>query len=578
MALDGLTLRIIKDNLEKAIGSRIEKINMPNKYSVILNLSSKEFSGKLLLCCNPASPRIHLTEEMFENPQVPPMLCMLLRKRFTGGRLKAVRQEGLDRVLYLDFSCRNELGDEVEQTIIIEILGRLSNIIFTCNKEIIDCVRRFDPEEGKRFLIAGAKYEPPAKQNKLNILECTPEEVIDKIKSFGDIPADKALSLSLDGASSIFCRELCHRVMKNQPTVKNISEMEFEKLKINLQNITDLLKNPQPTIIADKFGKLLDFTFINVHQYGTDYQNLSFKTVDKMLDSFYTMRDNAENIRKNATDLLKLITTLTERTRRKIEYRKKDLKATEKREKYRIYGELIKANIHAIAPGDTSVTTVNYYDENCAEITIPLDCTLSPAQNAQKYFRNYKKASVAAGMLSELIEKAQEDLIYFDSVFDSLSRAKTFDELDAIRRELVDSGFLKPPKNRKLKPRNISYLEYEIDGFKVLAGKNNIQNDTLSLKVADKLDIWLHTKDIAGSHVIILTQRQEVPEDVILKAANIAAVNSKGVSSSGVPVEYCLARFVKKPSGAKPGRVIYTNNKTLYITPDKIAADNLQVK
>lgn len=574
MAFDGLTLRIIKNSLEKAIGSRIEKVNMPNKYSVILHLSSKEFSGKLLLCCNPASPRIHLTKEKYENPQTPPMLCMLLRKRFTGGRLKAVRQQGLDRVLYLDFLCRNELGDEVEQTIIIEILGRQSNIIFTSENKILDCVRRFDPEEGKRFLISGAVYEPLKSQDKLNIFDNSIDEIVYKIKSFGDIPIDKALTNTLDGSSPIFCREICYRVMRGFPNVSDVSEIEFEKLKINLKKIPDFINNPIPTIVEEKSGKLVDYTFIDVFQYGTNYNNRTYTSVDEMLDAYYTLRDNLDNIRKNSTDLLKLITTLTERTRRKIEYRKKDLKSTEKREKYRIYGELIKANLHLIKNGDSCVRAVNYYDENCEEITIPLDIALSPAQNAQKYFRNYKKASVAAGMLEELIEKAEDDLIYFETVFDALTRAQSFDELDAIRRELVDLGFVKPPKNRKLKPRNIPYLEYEIDGFKVLAGKNNIQNDNLTLKIADRFDLWLHTKDIAGSHVIIFADRVEIPEEVIIKAANIAAVNSKAANSSGVPVECCLAKFVKKPSGAKPGMVIYTNNRTLYVTPDKAMADS----
>ncbi len=578
MAFDGLTLNIIKNQLQSAIGSRIEKVNMPNKYSILLNLSSKDFSGRLLLCCNPSSPRVHLTKEKYENPQTPPMLCMLLRKRFTGGRLVNVRQQGVDRVLYLDFQCRNELGDEVNQTIIIEILGRLSNIIFTCENKIIDCVRRFDPEEGKRFLISGASYQPPESQNKINILTSDADCVIEKLKSLGDIPVDKALCSILDGASPIICREICYRAMRSFPNLGDISETEFEKLKINLTKLTNYLENPEPTIIKDKRGKLIDCTFMQVHQYGIGYENIIFESVDLMFDKYYTMRDNAENIRKNASDLLKLITNLSERTKRKIEYRKKDLKSTEKRDKYRVYGELIKTNLHLLNSGDKSLTTINYYDENCAEITIPLDEKLSPAQNAQKYFKNYKKASVAAGMLSELIEQAQSELKYFDSVFDCLSRAQTNDELDAIRRELIETGYVRAQKNIKLKPRQIPYMEFEIDGFKVCAGKNNVQNDTLTLKVADKFDIWLHTKDIAGSHVVIFADRKEVPDDVIKKAANIAAVNSKGADSSGVPVEYCYAKFVKKPSGAKPGMVIYTNNKTLYVTPDKTTADNFRIK
>ncbi len=577
MAFDGLTLNIIKSDIEKAIGSRIEKVNMPNKYSVILTLSSKEFSGRLLLCCNPSYPRIHFTTEKYENPQTPPMICMLLRKRYVGGRLKSVRQQGLDRVLYLDFLCHDELGDEIEQTIIIEVLGRLSNIIFTSSGRIIDCVRRFDPEEGKRFLISGAVYEPPTAQDKINILNSDSGAVIDKMKALGDIPADKALSTVLDGASPIVCRELCSLSFKNQPTLLDISDVGYERLKINIDKMKAALSAPVPTVVSDKSGKPIDYSFTDIHQYGAEYPITHYKSMSELLDKYYTMRDNAENIRKNSADLLKLLTTLTERTRRKIEYRKKDLKATENRDKFRIRGELIKANIHQIKPGDSVLRAVNYYDENCKEIDIPLDPSLSAAQNAQKNFHNYKKASVAAGLLNSLIEKAQEDLDYFESVFDSLSRAKSTDELEAIRRELIESGFLKPQKNKKLKPRAVPYLEYEIDGYRVLAGKNNIQNDTLTLKTAQKNDIWLHTKDIPGSHVIIFTNGENVPDDIVIKAANIAAVNSKGADSSGVPVEYCLARYVKKPSGAKPGMVIYTNNKTLFVTPNSDEAKRMQI-
>ena len=570
MALDGMLLHIITRQLEQqALASRIEKISMPRRDCMILTLSSRDFSGRLLLSCSPGSPRVHLTTEKFENPATPPMLCMLLRKRFTGGRLQAVRQAGLDRILFLDFACKNELGDEVILTIAVEILGGMSNILLLQDGRIIDCVRRFDPEEGKRFLLPGAIYELPPAQQKINILTQGVAPVIQQLRTLPDMPVDKALMQTIDGVCPLVCRELCTLALRDLPRLSAVSAEGWQRLEIFLGRLPKLVEHPVFTCVADQNGQLRDFTFMPVTQYGSACVTREYASAGELLDRFYTDRDKAAHIRQAAAGLLKLLTNLHERTSRKIQLRRQELQATKDREHLRIYGELLKANLHQIHAGDAAARVVNYYDPDCKTIEIPLDTALSPSANAQKYFKEYKKASVAAGMLDELIQKAQDDLIYIDSVFDALSRAGSVEELAAIRQELEDAGLLRQARKTRQKPKALPYLQYRSDdGFLILCGRNNIQNDRLTLKQAEKTDIWLHTKNLPGSHVIIAAGHAPIPERTLLQAANIAACNSKGALSSGVPVEYTLVKHVKKPAGAKPGMVIYTNNKTLYVTPD----------
>ena len=573
MALDGATLHIIKNDLEKcAVGARIEKITMPQKDRLILSLSAKGFSGKLLISCSPSSPRINLTTQKFENPTTPPMICMLLRKRLTSGRLRSIRQAGLDRVLMLDFDCKNELGDDIVLTLIVEIMGRLSNIILTQDGKIIECVRRFDPEEGKRFLLPGAKYELPQPQDKINILQDDIQSVVSRLKANSQ-PLDKALAQTIDGISPIIARELAHTTLADpQKPANTLNNYEYDKLCGKIDELKAAIENGgEPIICIDNTGKPIDFTFIPVTQYGSKVKASPCGSISEMLDEFYLRRDTAELIRRNSADLLKLLTNLSERCDRKIHNRERELQATKSREKYRIYGELVKANIHAIHSGDSFLQCVNYYDENCAEIRVPLDVTLSPSKNAQKYFNEYRKLSNAAGMLEGLINDAKTEQKYIESVFDSLCRAKSAADIMQIREELIDSGYIRVNRSKRQKPIKSSPDRYiSSGGYEILVGKNNRQNDELTLKTADKTDIWFHTKEIPGSHVIIRTNGENPPEQTYIEAAFLAAKNSKAAASRAVAVDYTPVKYVKKPSGAKPGMVIYSTNKTIFADPQDI--------
>lgn len=573
MALDGATLHIIKNDLEKcAVGARIEKITMPQKDRLILSLSAKGFSGKLLISCSPSAPRINLTTQKFENPTTPPMICMLLRKRLTSGRLRSIRQAGLDRVLMLDFDCKNELGDDIVLTLIVEIMGRLSNIILTQDGKIIECVRRFDPEEGKRFLLPGAKYELPQPQDKINILQDDIQSVVSRLKANSQ-PLDKALAQTIDGISPIIARELAHTTLADpQKPANTLNNYEYDKLCGKIDGLKAAIENGgEPIICIDDTGKPIDFTFIPVTQYGSKVKASPCGSISEMLDEFYLRRDTAELIRRNSADLLKLLTNLSERCDRKIHNRERELQATKSREKYRIYGELVKANIHAIHSGDSFLQCVNYYDENCAEIRVPLDVTLSPSKNAQKYFNEYRKLSNAAGMLEGLINDAKTEQKYIESVFDSLCRAKSAADIMQIREELIDSGYIRVNRSKRQKPIKSSPDRYiSSGGYEILVGKNNRQNDELTLKTADKTDIWFHTKEIPGSHVIIRTNGENPPEQTYIEAAFLAAKNSKAAASRAVAVDYTPVKYVKKPSGAKPGMVIYSTNKTIFADPQDI--------
>lgn len=572
MALDGCLLHIIKEQLNTdALGARIEKITMPYKDMIIFHLSATGFKCRLLISCEPGAPRIHPTNKKYENPPVPPMMCMLLRKKMVGGRLKGVRQAGIDRVLFLDFDCKNEMSDDVVITVAVEIMGRLSNIAILQDGKIIDCVRRVDPQEGKRFMLPGAIYELPVAQDKLNILNCDISEITDRLKNGADATVDKALSKIIDGTSPIIFREIAHKAGVSGMHVSQLTPDMIAALTHQLNKFkTAVVTHGTPTVIIDDNGIPKDFTFIDITQYGNGYKNINYCSVGEMLDEFFTERDNAAHMHRLSADLLKLLTTAYERTERKINARRQELQNTRDRENLRIYGELIKANLHFISSGDSFVDAVNYYDPECSTVRIPLDVALSPQGNAQKYFKEYKKASTAAGMLQELIGKAEDDLVYIDSVYDALTRATTASELDSIRDELCETGYAKRAQKNNRKPQKGIPIKYvSTDGFVILAGKNNRMNDELTLKTAAKNDYWLHTKNIPGSHVIIVCNEQTPPDSTLEQAAIIAAVNSKAANSSSVPVECTKARYVKKPSGSKPGMVIYTNNQTFYVNPDR---------
>ena len=583
MALDGTLLRQIRHELESClIGARIDKIHQFSREEMIfvLRLPQPTEDGsrtvKLYLSAGADSPRIHLTSASFENPKSPPMFCMLMRKYLGSAKLIEIRQIGLDRILHLVFETRNEMGDLIQLTVAIEIMGRHSNIILIDETgRVIDSIKRIDDTMSSvRPILPGVRYTLPPAQDKLDLIDVTPEQIEQRLRTGKDTPLSKALLSAVQGVSPIVCREIANYVfLGDDRVISEMTENHFDRLRFFLTKVIDYAKNytGTPTSVIDSRKKPMDFSFMDIHQYGGSMFTRTYDTYSQLLDDFYTQRDNIQRMRHRSADLLKVLANTADRIARKLSLQQKELADCSDRETWKIYGDLINANLYSIQKGDRTATLINFYDENQAEVTIPLDPRKTPAQNAQKYYGEYRKADTAEKKLRELIEEGQQEAIYIDSVFDALTRAQTNDELSAIRAELAEQGYLrkKGPAPKTGKEAKLAPKRYRSDdGFLILVGRNNVQNDQLTLKDARGRDVWFHTKNIPGSHTIVVSDGQEVPDSTLNQAAIIAAANSKAADSAQVPVDYTLIKNVKKPRGAKPGMVIYVNYQTAYVTPD----------
>ncbi len=543
MPFDGAFLNCVIKELSSAIDCHIDKIYQPSKEELVFLLRKKGFVKRLLFNIKSGSARVQFTENKFENPDKPPMFCMLMRKHLLNGRLISITQPDLERAVIFTFSSMNEMGDICELHLICELLSQNANLILTDeHSKIIDCLRRSDIESSSRLLLPGATYSLPHKQEKLNPLACELKEIENRLKT-------ASLLQTIDGFSPLLCREI--------------------EEKNNLFAVITALKNGGvPTLILKPNGTPMDYSFTKIFQYGDSYKNATFESYSTLLDEFYTARDITNRINQNARDIIKLVTNLKARTQRKLAIRLEDLKKCENRENLRIFGELIKANLHLISQGAPFAEVPNYYDEELKNIRIPLNPALSPTANANKYFKDYKKTYTAEETLKKLTEKDYDEIIYFDSVLESISRCKDLSDIAEIREELADAGYIKQTANRKKQKSKPELREYtSIEGYKILVGKNNKQNDYLTTVLANKNDLWFHTKNIPGSHVVVFCGGNEVSDETILQAATLAALNSKATDSAQVPVDYTPVKYVKKPNGAKAGMVIYTTNKTVYITP-----------
>ncbi|MDE6425668.1 MAG: NFACT family protein [Ruminococcus sp.] len=581
MALDGAFLFAVKNELTQLIGGRIEKIHQPSREEIIISIRIRQGSKKLYISANAGSARVHITEKNVDNPQTPPMFCMLLRKRLGNGKLIDIRQDGLERILFLDFECVNEIGDVVIITLACEIMGRCSNLIIISDGKIIDSIKRVDSEMSReRMVLPAMTYTLPPKSDRLNFLTADGEEIIDRLRENSQAELSKALIRVFEGISPVLAREWAFYAGNGEHLDGNVSGMALVRLLFIIKRTQIQLLNGECcfNVVSTKDGILKDFSFIQLTQYGDFMDNKEFPTASQLLDYFYSERDNAVRTKQRANDLFRLLVNLTDRITRRISVQREELSACADREYYKLCGDLISANIYRIKKGDNLAVVENFYDENSPNIEIKLDIRKTPSQNAQYYYNEYKKSVTAEKKLTEQIERGEEELQYLDSVFDSLTRATSENDIIQLRLELREQGYIKSTNNKAKPPKALPPIEYKSsDGYTILVGRNNYQNDKLSLKFAEKTDIWLHTQTITGSHVIIVTDGTTPPDRTIEQAAVIAAVNSKGRDSNLVPVDYCLARYVKKPSGAKPGKVIFTNYKTAFVKPDAEIEKSLRV-
>ena len=576
MALDGGYLRHICNEInENALNCRVEKVYQPNKDEIILGLRGLNGASKLLLSARANSPRINFTKYAPENPKVPPMLCMLFRKRLCGAKLINARQEAMERIIFLDFDATNELADHVNLTLAVEIMGKYSNVIFIDeNGDIIDALKRVDISmSSQRLVLPGLKYSMPPAQDKMNILETSAEDVLARIENITvDTKLSKALLNTIQGVSPVICREIEYLTGRgNDITTGSLTNEDKKRLLFFLNRmITQLKEHSGTPCMAVVNGKPMDFAFMDITQYGEAAVIKRSESFSSLLDDFFNERDTAERMKVKSQDLHRLLANTTERLSRKINSQSAELAQCTDREPLRIIGDLLQANLYRIEKGANSVTVENYYDNN-SPITIPLNPALTATQNSQKYYKNYRKAKTAEQVLKVQIEKAKEELEYIDTVIEALNRATTEGELAEIRAELTEQGYVKAPRGKQKKAASLPPLKFTSStGFTILVGSNNKQNDKLTLKTASKNDIWLHTKDIHGTHTIILTEGKEVDSTTLQEAAQLAAYHSKARNSAQVPVDYTLVKNVSKPSGAKPGMVIYVKNKTLYVTPQLI--------
>ncbi|WP_242144504.1 MULTISPECIES: NFACT family protein [unclassified Bacillus cereus group] len=560
MAFDGLFTRAITHEISNSLQTgRISKIYQPSKYEILLHIRAHGKNQKLIISAHPTYARMHITTQSYDSPALPPMFCMLLRKHLEGGFIEKIEQIDLERIIQITVRSRNEIGDESLKTLVIEIMGRHSNIILVDEKTnmILDSLKHVSLAVNRhRTVYAGAEYVAPPAQHKMNPLHVETEDELIRPLDFLSGNMDKQLVGAFMGISPLFAKEVVKKAgMVNE---KAVAEAFFSLQKP--------LKEHQytPTMITAN-GKEFFYLFPLSHLQGTEK---TFSSVSELLDRFFFGKAERDRVKQQAHDLERFMHNEKTKNEKKIIKLKRTLQDAGKADKYQLFGELLTANIYAIKKGDKEVEVVNYYDENGRTVTITLDPFKTPSENAQRYFQKYQKAKNSVAIVKEQIEKTKEEILYFDSLLQQMDAASSKD-IEEIREELAEEGYLRNRKAKQVKKKPTKPLLDKYiasDGTEILVGKNNKQNDYLTTKFARRDEIWLHTKDIPGSHVVI--RSVEPSEETLLEAAKIAAYYSKAKNSSSVPVDFTKIRHVKKPSGAKLGFVTYDHQQTLYVTPD----------
>ncbi|WP_339278585.1 NFACT RNA binding domain-containing protein [Paenibacillus sp. FSL W8-1187] len=579
MALDGFVLRAAAHELQQLVGSRIHKIHQPSSHDLVLQTRGAGGGKRLLLSANPTYPRVHLTERTYQNPMEPPMFCMLLRKYCEGGQIESIRQIGMERVLHIEIRQRDELGDLSLKTIIVELMGRHSNIILTdsASGTIHDGIHHVTPAiSAYRIVMPGSRYTAPPEQGKQDPLGIVTREqfeaALEAVEARADADAEaprpapapeKRLVAAFSGFSPLLGRELAYRASKAAGTdPAEALWTEFDRFLNAARDHDD-----EPGIVEQPDGKALFSITPLTHAAG---ERRTFATISECLEAYYGDKAGRDAVKQRVSDMLQFLHNERAKNVKKLEKQAATLEEAKDADKHRKLGELLTTYMHSFQKGDRSVTVVDYYDENGAEIDIELDPQLSPSDNAQRYFRRYAKARNSTGAVLEQMELAREEIRYLDSLLQQLGSA-SLQDVEEIRDELVAGGYLRAREKRgakRKKPARPSLLCYtSSEGLPIYVGKNNTQNEHLTNKLAASGDTWLHTKDIPGSHVVI--RAAEFGDPTLEEAAMLAAHYSQAQGSSMIPVDYTLIRHVHKPSGAKPGFVIYDRQKTLFITPDE---------
>ena len=575
MPLDAICMTALTQELrDRLLGGKIDKIYQPARDEVVFHMRTGSGNVKLLLSANPSHPRPQLTQLNRENPETPPMFCMLLRKHLVGGRLLELSQPPLERLVEFRFETLNELGDRVERRLILECIGRRSNLILLDDEgRITDCMRRVDADlSAQRRVMPGMFYDYPAPQAKQDPLAMEDEALRALLlQAPADYPWDKWLLDTFNGVSPLVARELAFLAGESREELVR----QMEKLRTLVRTRAYV-----PTLLV-RDGKAADFSFMTILQYGPGTELRRYESFSALLDEFYAAREAQERVKQKGQDFIKSVSHARDRIARRIGNQERELEATRDRERLRQYGDIITSNLYAMERGETVLRAVDYYDPEGREVEIPLDPLLTPQQNAARYYKEYNKAKTAEQMLQIQLERGRAELEYLDSVLENITLSEGERDLQEIRQELTETGYLRRQKTAAKREKRVNSKPMEFRstaGLRISVGKNNSQNDRLTTKEALKSDLWLHTQKIHGSHVILHTQGQAPDPESVREAAMLAAWFSQGRESGNVPVDYTPVKFVKKPSGARPGMVIYTTYETMYVTPSEELVKQLRVR
>ena len=583
MPFDAVFLSAVTAELcTSLVGARIDKIQMPARDLVVLQFHGPAGNGRLLLSASSNSPRLHLTTAPLENPAQPPMFCMLLRKHLSGGRIVALRQPPLERLVDLTLDCTDEMGEQVQKHLILELMGRNSNLILCgADGRILDCLRRVDFEMSeKRQVLPGLFYHEPPGLEKEDPLTASGESIAQRLAALeGQKRFDKWLLDTYGGLSPLICRELSHQLFGDvEVEIGELSEETRRAAAEKLHRLFQTLGTDFRPVMLRKEGKPSDFSFRPIHQYGDYLQTEEFESFSLLLDGFYADRDHADRMRQKTQALHKAMVNLRDRTARKLEIQRKELTATYDRERLRQLGDIVTANLHAIRRGQARLTVVDFYDPDMREIDIPLSPQISPQQNAAKFYKDYNRAKTAEKVLTEQIAKGEVELEYVNSILDELSRAETEKDVAEIRLELIQGGYVRDTeKKKKMKTPPTRPMEFvSSEGYPIRVGRNNRQNDELTLKQSAKGDLWFHVQKLHGSHVVVECGGVRPGDQTITEAAELAAWFSQARESRNVPVDVTPVKQIKKPVGGKPGMVIYHVYNTVYVNPSKETVERLK--
>ena len=572
MSLDGISMHPLAIELDRAVaGGRIDRINQPSKQSIVMSLRLPGKNVLLHITINPQNPAMHLIDKAPENPPEPPMFCMVLRKHLETGRIAGVRQYGLDRLLIMDIDFLSAGGRIITKSLVVELMGKYSNIILVQDGIIIDALRKVGTNSSRvRTVLPGDEYALPPQQDKLNLLETPVSEVIAVIKAKCDMKLSKAILDTCLGFGPVTAKEAAYGAgLPASMTVSQLNDGDFASLENSLCEITDSFREPcgTATIVIDKNNKPLATASFPLH-YFTEETALTFPTISEMLGRASSLTGSYQIPDKDR--FKKLMKNELNRAENKVQKLRDDIAAADNAEEYRIKADNLMTYQYQFQDRvDAEVTVPNIYSETGESITIRMDQRLSVVENVQAYYKKYDKLKRGKELLEQQLQHCLDDIQYMSSIEASLESSTRLAEINDIKAELIASGILREkPKKHAAEKQSQPFKFTAPDGTQILVGKNNYQNDRLTFKTANPGDIWLHTQNIPGSHVILRCDGDEPAEDTLLLASYLAVHFSKAQGSSKVPVDYTRARFVKKPSGAKPGFVIFTNQTTLYVTPE----------